>query len=168
MLYLGNSLVGQWLTPCFHCSRDRFHPWLRNKILQVVQPRMEILSLLEYIQSVKFLKISLTVFSEDCWQNQNPIPVDTTLDIIFKCLLPCLMLTSDQMRYDTHYNAGGAALVIKVIKSPPAMWETWVQSLNQEDPPGEEMATHHSILAWRIPWTEEPGGLQSMGSQRDG
>ena len=44
--------------------------------------------------------------------------------------------------------------------------ETWVQSLGQEDPLEKEMATHSSILAWRIPWTEEPGGLQSMGSQR--
>ena len=43
----------------------------------------------------------------------------------------------------------------------------WVQSLGQENPLEEEMATHSSILAWRIPWTEEPGGLQSMGSQRD-
>ena len=43
------------------------------------------------------------------------------------------------------------------------MWETWVQSLDWEDPLEEEMATHSSILAWRIPWTEEPGGLQSMG-----
>ena len=44
--------------------------------------------------------------------------------------------------------------------------ETWVQSLGQEDPLEESMATHSSILAWRIPWTEEPGGLQHMGSQR--
>ena len=44
--------------------------------------------------------------------------------------------------------------------------EMWVQSLSQEDPPEEEMATHSSILAWKIPWTEEPGGLQSMGLQR--
>ena len=44
--------------------------------------------------------------------------------------------------------------------------ETWVQSLSQEDPLEEEMATHSGILAWKIPWTEEPGGLQSMGSQR--
>ena len=44
----------------------------------------------------------------------------------------------------------------------PPMQETWVQSLGQEDPLEEEMATHSSILAWRIPWTEEPGGLQSM------
>jgi len=48
------------------------------------------------------------------------------------------------------------------------MWETWVQSLGWEDPLEKEMATHSSILAWRIPWTEEPGGLQSTGSQRVG
>ena len=48
------------------------------------------------------------------------------------------------------------------------MWETWVQSLGQEDSLEKEMAIHSSILAWRIPWTKEPGGLQSMGSQRDG
>ena len=52
------------------------------------------------------------------------------------------------------------------LKHLPAMWETWVQSLGQEDPLEKEMATHSSILAWRIPWMEEPGGLQSMGLQR--
>ena len=46
------------------------------------------------------------------------------------------------------------------------MQETWVQSLGQEDPLEKEMTTHSSILAWKIPWTEEPGGPQSMGSQR--
>ena len=46
------------------------------------------------------------------------------------------------------------------------MWETWVQSLGQEDPLEKEMATHSSTLAWKIPWMEEPGRLQSMGSQR--
>ena len=53
-----------------------------------------------------------------------------------------------------------------VVKNPPAMQEpqeTWVRSLGQEDPLGEGMATHSSVLAWRIPWTEEPEGLQSMG-----
>ena len=48
------------------------------------------------------------------------------------------------------------------------MQETWVQSLDQEDPLEEEMASHSSILAWEIPWTEEPGGLQSPGSQKVG
>ena len=55
-----------------------------------------------------------------------------------------------------------------VVKNTPAMQETWVQSLSQEDPLEKEMATHSSILAWRIPWTEEPGELQSTGSQRVG
>ena len=51
------------------------------------------------------------------------------------------------------------------LKCLPAMRETWVQSLGREDPLEKEMANHASILAWRIPWTKEPGGLQSMGSQ---
>ena len=55
-----------------------------------------------------------------------------------------------------------------VVKNPPAMWETWFRSLDWEDPLEEGMATHSSILAWRIPWTEEPGGLQSMELQRVG
>ena len=54
-----------------------------------------------------------------------------------------------------------ASLVAQLVKNPPAMWETWVRSLSWGDPLEEGMATHSSILAWRIPWTEEPGG--SMG-----
>ena len=61
-----------------------------------------------------------------------------------------------------------ASLVAQRVKNLPAMWETWVQSLGWEDPLEEGVATHSSILAWRIPWTEEPGGLQSMGSHRVG
>ena len=53
-----------------------------------------------------------------------------------------------------------------MVKSLPAMLETWVQSLGQEDPLEKEIATHSSILAWKISWTEEPDGLQPMGSQR--
>ena len=60
----------------------------------------------------------------------------------------------------------GAFLVAQTVKCLPAMWDTWVRSLGQEDPLEKEMATHSSILAWRIPWTEEPGRLQSVGSQR--
>ena len=58
------------------------------------------------------------------------------------------------------------SLVAQTIKNLPAMQETQVQSLGREDPPEMGMETHLSILAWRIPWTEEPGGLQSMGLQR--
>ena len=53
-----------------------------------------------------------------------------------------------------------------MAKNPPAMQEIWVQSLGWEDPLEKGMATHSSILGWRIPWTEEPGGLQSMRSQK--
>ena len=59
----------------------------------------------------------------------------------------------------------GVSLVALKVKNLPAMWETWVQSLGQEDPLEEDMATHSSILAWRIPWTEEPEGLQLTGLQ---
>ena len=67
---------------------------------------------------------------------------------IMKKILPLVILTS---------------LVAQMVKCLPAMWETWVRSLGQEDPLEKEMATHSSILAWKIPWMEEPGRLQSMG-----
>ena len=59
-----------------------------------------------------------------------------------------------------------ASLVAQTVKNLPAMLETQVRSLGQEDAPEKGMAAHSSILVWRIPWTEEPGRLQSMGSQR--
>ena len=61
-----------------------------------------------------------------------------------------------------------ASLVAQMVKNLPAMQETWVRSLGGEDPLDKGTATHSSIHTWRIPWTEEPGGLQPMGSQRVG
>ena len=61
-----------------------------------------------------------------------------------------------------------ASLVAQTIKCLPAMWETRIRSLGQEGLLEKEMATHSSTLAWKIPWTEEPFGIQSMGSQRVG
>ena len=61
-----------------------------------------------------------------------------------------------------------ASLVAQIINNLPAMQETWVRPLGGEDPSEEEIATHSSILGWRIPWREEPGGLQSVGLQRVG
>ena len=60
----------------------------------------------------------------------------------------------------------GAFLVAQIVKSLPAVQETWDRSLDRQDPLEKEMATHFSILFWRIPWTEEPGGLIVTGSQR--
>ena len=65
-------------------------------------------------------------------------------------------------------SANRASLVDQMVENPPAMQETWVQCQGREDPPEKGKATHSGILAWRIPWTEEPGGLQSMGLQRVG
>ena len=62
----------------------------------------------------------------------------------------------------------GASLLAQSVKNLPAVQETWVRSLGWEDPLEKEMATHYSILAWKFSWTEEPGGLQSMRSQRVG
>ena len=81
--------------------------------------------------------------------------------------------TGDQWRNNSWFLPGaklwwGASLVAQRLKHLPAMQETWVQSLGREDPLEKEMATHSSTLAWRIPWREEPGRLQSMGSQRVG
>ena len=56
-----------------------------------------------------------------------------------------------------------ASLVAQLVKNLPAVWETWIQALGWEDTLEKEKATHSSILAWRIPWTKKPGGLQSMG-----
>ena len=72
-----------------------------------------------------------------------------TKSVFFNCGNPSLFLQ--------------ASLVDQTVKHLPAMWETRVQSLGWQDPLEKEMATHSSILAWRIPWTEEAGGLQSIG-----
>ena len=61
-----------------------------------------------------------------------------------------------------------AVLVAQRVETQPVMWEAQVRSLNQEDPLEKEMVTHSSVLAWRIPWMEKPGRLQSTGSQRVG
>ena len=72
----------------------------------------------------------------------------------------------EELGYPLQYS--WAYLVGQMVKNPPAMWETGVQSLGWEDPLEKGMTTPSSILAWRIQWSEEPGGLQSLGSQRAG
>ena len=75
------------------------------------------------------------------------------------------------LTHHSFWREARASLMAQRVKNPPAMQETqemWVQSLGREDPLEEEMATHSCILAWETPWTEEPGGLQSLGLQRVG
>ena len=67
-----------------------------------------------------------------------------------------------------HFISIGASLVAQMVKHLPTMWETQIRSLGREDPLEKEVTTHSSALAWKIPWTEEPGRLQSKGLQRVG
>ena len=71
-------------------------------------------------------------------------------------------------RFPSYTGNTGASLVAQTVKNQPAMWEIYIQSLVGEDTLKQGTATHASILAWRVPRTEEPGGLQSMGPQRVG
>ena len=84
--------------------------------------------------------------------------------IFFNCC-ECLSISWIKKKKKTMYVA---SLIAHMVKNLPVMQEMQVQSLGWEDPLEKEMATYSSILAWRIPWTEEPGGLQSMRSQRVG
>ena len=79
-----------------------------------------------------------------------------------------LKLTQCYMPIVPQFVFKGASLVAQMVKRLPTMWETWVPSLGHEDPLEKEMASFSSTLAWKIPWTEKPGRLQSMGSQRRG
>ena len=79
-----------------------------------------------------------------------------------------MVISSDSVVVVVFYTHTRASLVAQPVKNLPAMQESQSQPLGWEDPLEKGMATHCSILAWRIPWTEEPGGLQSIGSQRVG
>ena len=78
------------------------------------------------------------------------------------------MMILMEEKFLNHLLNNWASLMAQTVKHLPAMLQTQVQSLGWEDPLEKEMATHSSILAWRIPWTEEPSELHSMGSQRVG
>ena len=83
-------------------------------------------------------------------------------------LISKLKVTDQDTIFSFTLSVSWVSLVAQTVKSPPATQETWVRSLGWENPLEKEMATHSSIVAWRILWTEEPGGLQSKGSQKVG
>ena len=90
----------------------------------------------------------------------------TTFDRVHRMMLPG-KLDFTYVNYIS-INLPWASLVAQTVKSLYTMLETWVRSLGQEDPLEKEMAIYSSTIAWKIPWTEEPGRLRSMGSQRVG
>ena len=83
-------------------------------------------------------------------------------------ILRIIMSSNHNILIRMSFTSSRASLVAQLVKNQPEMWEAWLRSLGWEDPLEDEMATHYSILVWRIPGTEEPGRLQSMGSQRVG
>ena len=85
------------------------------------------------------------------------------LDVKIKEQAVLQVMTTNNKLFSIYY---GVRVLAQRVKRLPAKQETWVRSLGQEDPLEKEMATHSSILAWKIPWTEKPGRLQSVGSQR--
>ena len=92
-------------------------------------------------------------------------------DLLMSIVLPyflglCFLVQTASQFLRSKNRLHWASLVAQTVKNLPAIWETWVRSLGWKDPLEKGMATHSSILAWRIQWTQEPGGLQSMGSQR--
>ena len=118
-----------------------------------------------------WLRIAITILQYFCMQKENLIkqrffsPSSLMLEWV---TIPFFRrLSQPRDRTEVSCMANGF-LVAQTVKNPPAMHETWVHSLGLEYALEKGMATHSSILAWRISWTEEPGGLQSMGSQRVG
>ena len=97
----------------------------------------------------------------------SPASKESTCNVGDPGLIPGLgRVPGERIGYPVQYSQ--ASLVAQLVKNPPAMRKIWVRSLGWEDPLEEGMANHSSIFAWRIPWAEEPGGLQSMGSERVG
>ena len=113
------------------------------------------------IQRLNFLSLRIICNSV----TSTNLVVDLLISSIRLCICEKQRLRRDHLFQLTFHNA---SLMAQSLKRLPTMQETWVRSLGREDPLEKEMATHSSILAWRIPWTEEPGGLQSTESQRVG
>ena len=90
----------------------------------------------------------------------------TPVFLVFFSIFNCFFSLQNSTKVGLVVIVSNSSLVAQMVKRLPTVQETQVQSLGQEDPLEKEMATHSSILAWKIPWTEEPGRLQFMGSQR--
>ena len=116
----------------------------------------------------QFLKIIRTRNSFLCLFHFLPSGIRMSMTIIICLSHHCILEAWALLSFSLIHRCNRASLVAQRLNRLPLMQETWVRSLDWENPLEKEMATHSSILAWRIPWTEEPGGLQSTGSQRVG
>ena len=114
------------------------------------------------IQRVKGRFLRKVVFKQDCKETDSSVGKESAWNAGDPGSIPGSGRSAGEgIGYPLQYS--WASLVVQLVKNPPAMQETWVRSLGWKDPLREEMATHSSILAWKIPWTEKPGKLQSYG-----
>ena len=114
-----------------------------------------------YILFILDLVVCTSKFPSSFCPSPTPLPTGNHWFILYICEFASFVLSTSLLYF-------GASLVAQMVKNLAAVWETQVQSLSCEDPLEKEMATQSSILAWKIPWTEEPGRLQCMGLQRVG
>ena len=139
-----------------------FRPWKRAPFLQQLHPQASSLHLRGAKAERKGVRKQLCApASSDLLSCAFSLSILPSLALQERCIsqtLPAPFMSALHPLW--------ASLVAQTVKNLPVMQETRVQSLGQEDPPEKGRATHSSIIAWRIPWTEEPDGLQSMGSQR--
>ena len=118
-----------------------------------------------FVKCVCQINLNIIARSKRCNADRTQwVYWDSIVRAVFHCVYTHTQLGLP-LCVHTHTHTLGASLVAQLVKNLPAVWETWVWFLGQEDSLEKEMAAHSSILAWRIPWTEEPGGLQFMGSQ---
>ena len=136
----------------FQGSGNRHYIWIKIKLKN---------------NHIKCKPIKSEQKSERSKKHLSPKKAPIWLKSTWKDAQPLVIWPKLQIRY--HFTlVSGASLVAQTVKNPPAVRETWVWSLDWDNPLEKATATHSSILAWRIPWTEESSGLQSMGLQRVG
>ena len=126
--------------------------------------------LLRLVSPVLSTVLSMNIWWMNKWWNWAGVPYHSQCQIIYTTVLHRKEYrTVQSMNTASFINFPGlpwASLVAQMVKNPCPRQETWVQSLGQEDPLEKGITPYSSLLAWRTPWTEEPGGLQSMGLQR--
>ena len=132
-------LMAQWYRICLQCRWPRFDPWVRK-----IPWRRQWLTTPVFLIGELHGQKSLAGYSP--WGRKESDMTEQLTFSLFKTI-----------------NLERTSLVAQIVKYLPTMWETWVQSLGWEDSLEKEMATHSSTLAWKIPWMEEPGKLQSLG-----
>ena len=152
---------------CLHCSAGVFTLWGLSSVFPVCEAWFLNHPICVWRYSIKIQASLFTLVPvQSKWKRSCQIR--TTVNLFPFPLLVYYNCIDSNTNIKKYSNLEGASLVAQRAKSLPVAWETQVRSLGREDPLEKEMVTHSSILAWKTPWVEKPGRLQSMGLQRVG